>query len=155
MKRSAGILLYKRVDGDLYVFLVHPGGPFWKNKDRGSWSIPKGEFADDEEPLSAAQREFGEETGVVPEGDFRELSPVSLKSGKLILAWAAEGDLDESAIVSNRFDMEWPPGTGKISRFPEVDRAGWFAVDEALKKVNPAQAGLIHQLVRSAPGLKT
>ena len=150
MKRSAGILLYKETDGDLYVFLVHPGGPFWKNKDLGSWSIPKGEFTDDEEPLAAALREFEEETGVVPEGDFRELRPVTLKSGKLILAWAAEGDLDESVIVSNTFDMEWPPGTGKVSSFPEVDRAGWFPVDEALKKVNPAQAELIHQLVRAA-----
>lgn len=151
MKRSAGILLYKKIDGDLYVFLVHPGGPFWKSKDLGSWSIPKGEFTGDEEPLAAALREFEEETGVVPEGDFQELSPVSLKSGKLILAWAAEGDLDESLIVSNTFDMEWPPGSGKMSSFPEVDRAGWFPVNEALKKVNPAQAELIYQLVRSAP----
>jgi predicted NUDIX family NTP pyrophosphohydrolase len=149
MKKSAGILLYKLTHSELCIFLVHPGGPFWKNKDLGSWSIPKGEFSDDEEPLDAAIREFEEETGITLEGQFTELRAVKLKSGKLIYAWALSQEVDDSAIKSNTFDMEWPPGSGKMTSFPEVDQAKWFPVGEALEKINPAQAALIHELVSS------
>lgn len=146
MKKSAGILLYKKVDDVLLFFLVHPGGPFWKNKDEGSWSIPKGEFTD-EEPLLAARREFEEETGVRITSDCISLTPVRLKFGKLIYAWALEQDLDPSSLVSNSFEMEWPPRSGKMSAFPEVDRAGWFTVEEALKKINSAQQAFIQEVV--------
>jgi predicted NUDIX family NTP pyrophosphohydrolase len=145
-KHSAGILLYRKKEGPLQVFLVHPGGPFFKNKDAGAWSIPKGEFLDDENALAAAKREFKEETGQSIDGDFTELSPVTLKSGKIIHAWAIEGDIDHQTILSNLFEMEWPPKSGKRQSFVEVDRAGWFDVDEAKLKVNPAQVGLIDNL---------
>ena len=138
--QSAGILLYRKINNNLQVFLVHPGGPFFKNKDLGAWSIPKGEFLDDEEPLIAAKREFEEETGQVIDGNFISLSPVKLKSGKKIYAWAVEGDIDHETIFSNLFEMEWPPKSGKKQSFPEIDRAGWFEVDEAKLKINAAQA---------------
>ncbi len=147
MKSSAGILMYKIVDGELYIFLVHPGGPFWQKKDLGSWSIPKGEFEPGEEPLAAAIREFGEETGVIPAGEFHALTPVKLKSGKVIHAWSVCGDIDERAVASNTFDLEWPPRSGKTRSFPEVDRAGWFPAEEALKKINAAQAAFIRQVM--------
>jgi predicted NUDIX family NTP pyrophosphohydrolase len=146
MKKSAGILLYKNKDGNLFFFLAHPGGPFWKNKDAGSWSIPKGEF-ENEEPLHAAIREFEEEINVRLSGRFIELSPVKLKSGKKIYAWALEMDLDASNISSNTFEMEWPPKSGKMQSFPEVDRAGWFDVQAALEKVNEAQQSFIREVV--------
>lgn len=146
MKKSAGILLYKMVNKDLQIFLVHPGGPFWKNKDLGSWSIPKGEFTD-EEPLEAARREFEEETGLSIQGDFTELRPVKLKSGKLIFAWALQHDLDPATIKSNTFELEWPPKSGRFQSIPEIDQAGWFPISLALQKINPAQGNLILQLI--------
>jgi predicted NUDIX family NTP pyrophosphohydrolase len=147
-KQSAGILLYRSINNHLEVFLVHPGGPFFKNKDAGAWSIPKGEFLPDEDPLLAAKREFEEETGQAVTGDdFIKLSPVKLKSGKTVHAWAVPGDIDAANIVSNFFEMEWPPKSGKQASFAEVDRAAWFGLDEAKVKVNPAQIGLIDELV--------
>ncbi|MBE8726198.1 NUDIX hydrolase [Flavobacterium hungaricum] len=147
MKQSAGILLYKFVDKTVFFFLVHPGGPFWKNKDLESWSIPKGEFTDDEEPLDAAIREFKEETGFEVDGDFIKLEHVKLKSGKIVHAWAVDFDLDEALLKSNNFEMEWPPKSGKLESFPEVDKGEWFQTDDALKKINPAQADFIIQMV--------
>ena len=146
-KQSAGILLYRNINSQLQVFLVHPGGPFFKNKDAGAWSIPKGEFEDDEDPQLAAKREFLEETGQSVDGDFIKLSPIKLKSGKTVYAWAVEGDIDHSTIVSNLFEIEWPPRSGKMASFPEVDRAAWFDVAEAMLKVNEAQVRLIEELV--------
>ena len=147
MKQSAGILLYRKVQASLQVMLVHPGGPFWKNKDSGSWSIPKGEFTNDESPLEAAIREFEEETGFKPLGKFLELTPVKLKSNKVVYAWACEQDLDVSNIVSNEFKLEWPPKSGIIKVFPEVDKAGWFSIDDAIQKLNPSQRDFILQLL--------
>lgn len=147
MKQSAGLLLYKFVDKTVFFFLVHPGGPFWKNKDLESWSIPKGEFTNDEEPLDAAIREFKEETGFEADGDFIKLEHVKLKSGKIVYAWAVDFDLDETLIKSNTFELEWPPKSGKLESFPEVDKGEWFQTDEALKKINPAQADFIVQMI--------
>jgi predicted NUDIX family NTP pyrophosphohydrolase len=145
-KQSAGILVYRKVADELQVFLVHPGGPFFKNKDAGVWSIPKGEFLDDEDALAAAKREFKEETGQTIDGDFKPLSPVTLKSGKKVYAWAVEGDIDHENVKSNLFEMEWPPKSGKKQSFVEVDRGGWFDLETAKIKVNPAQIELIDQL---------
>ncbi|RKR80881.1 putative NUDIX family NTP pyrophosphohydrolase [Mucilaginibacter gracilis] len=144
-KQSAGILLYRTKDL-LEVFLVHPGGPFFKNKDDGSWSIPKGEFLDDEDALTAAKREFEEETGLAIDGSFIKLEPEKLKSGKIIYAWALKGDIDAQGIVSNTFEIEWPPRSGKMMAFPEVERAGWFNVTEASNKLNASQFALVGQL---------
>ncbi len=146
-KTSAGILLYRRKDNVLRVFLVHPGGPFFVNKDEGAWSVPKGELEEGEDPLAAARREFEEETGCALGGTFVSLTPIKQKGGKIVLAWAVEGDCDAEAIKSNTFALEWPPKSGKVQDFPEVDRAGWFTVDEAKKKINPAQAALVDELV--------
>jgi len=145
-KQSAGILLYRFADKNLQVFLVHPGGPFFRNKDDGSWSVPKGEFTDDEDPLVAAKREFLEETGQTVEGKFIELEPITQKSGKKVYAWAVEGNIDHETITSNLFEIEWPPRSGKKQAFPEIDRAEWFGVETAGIKINPAQIGLIEQL---------
>jgi predicted NUDIX family NTP pyrophosphohydrolase len=145
-KQSAGILLYRLHGKTTEVFLVHPGGPFWKNKDAGSWSIPKGELDETEEPLAAAIREFKEETGQAISGDFLPLSPIKQKSGKWVYAWALEGNLDETTILSNSFEMEWPPRSGKQQSFPEIDRAGWFKLEEAKEKINAAQSGLLDEL---------
>jgi predicted NUDIX family NTP pyrophosphohydrolase len=145
-KQSAGILLYRYKSTQLQIFLVHPGGPFFKNKDEGAWSIPKGEFLEDEEALVAAKREFFEETGQTIDGDFKQLSPVQLKSGKIVHAWAIEGDINHEVILSNTFEMEWPPKSGKLSSFPEVDRAAWFDPETAKVKINPAQAKFIEEL---------
>jgi predicted NUDIX family NTP pyrophosphohydrolase len=146
-KTSAGILLYRRKDDELRVFLVHPGGPFFAKKDEGAWSVPKGELDEGEDALAAGRREFEEETGCAPEGTFIQLSPITQKGGKIVLAWAVEGDCDADAIRSNTFALEWPPKSGKVRDFPEVDRAEWFTVDEAKKKINPAQAALVDELV--------
>lgn len=146
-KKSAGILLYRFADGYPEFFLVHPGGPFWKNKDLESWSIPKGEFDEEEDPFSAALREFEEETGKKLTGkNSIELSPVKQKSGKMIYAWAIEGEIDPATIVSNLFEIEWPPKSGKKQSFPEIDKAEWFAMAEAKKRINPAQAALLNEL---------
>lgn len=147
-KQSAGILLYQFKDKQLLFFLVHPGGPFWKNKDAGAWTIPKGEFMDDEDALAAAKREFMEETGQSVDGDFILLKPVKLKSGKTVHAWAVKGNADETNIVSNTFPFEWPPKSGKMIQIPEVDKAGWFDAETAKSKLNPAQAPFIDELLR-------
>ena len=147
-KQSAGILLYRKINNQIEVFLVHPGGPFYKNKDDGVWSIPKGEFLDDEDALKAAKREFLEETGQSIDGNFMKLKPVKLKSGKTVHAWAVEGDIDQEIIVSNLFEMEWPPRSGKMASFAEVDRAAWFGPAVAKVKVNPAQIALIDELTQ-------
>lgn len=146
LKQSAGILLYRKVDCQLQVFLVHPGGPFFKNKDDGAWSIPKGEFLDDEDALIAAKREFEEETGQAIAGNFKQLSPIKIKSGKIIHAWAVEGDIDHETITSNLFEMEWPPRSGKMASFAEVDRAAWFDTNIAKIKINEGQRKLIEEL---------
>jgi predicted NUDIX family NTP pyrophosphohydrolase len=146
---SAGLLLYRRRAGELEVLLVHPGGPLWKNKDLGAWTIPKGLADPDEDLIAAARREFCEETGAAaPDGAFLPLGSVRLKSGKLVHAWAVEGDIDISRIESNRFEMEWPPRSGKRASFPEIDRAEYFALDEARRKINAAQVKLIDVLQR-------
>jgi len=146
-KQSAGILLYRNSGHVLQVFLVHPGGPFFKNKDEGSWSVPKGEFLDDEEPLVAAKREFEEETGQKIDGNFVPLGSIIQKSGKIVQAWAVEGNINHEMIVSNTCEIEWPPRSGKQITIPEIDRAAWFGIDDAKRKINPAQADLIDRLV--------
>lgn len=145
-KVSAGILLY-RINGNVpEVLLVHPGGPFWKNKNFGAWSIPKGEVEENADYLNVAKREFTEETGSPITGEFIALKPITQKAGKKIFAWALQGDLDASGIVPNTFKMIWPPKSGKVTEFPEVDRAEWFDLDEARLKVNPAQVSFINEL---------
>jgi predicted NUDIX family NTP pyrophosphohydrolase len=145
-KQSAGLLVYHRKNGTLEVFLGHPGGPFWAKKDKGVWSLPKGEF-DEEDSLTAAKREFKEETGhVAPEGDCIDLGSTKLKSGKTIFGWAVEGDIDASNIQSNTFEMEWPPRSGEKQEFPEIDRAAWFTLDKALQKIHPGQLPLLERL---------
>jgi predicted NUDIX family NTP pyrophosphohydrolase len=144
---SAGLLMYRIRDGQLEVFLAHPGGPYFKNKDDGAWTIPKGEPEPNEDLLEAAKREFEEETGIAPKGPFIPLTPVKQKGGKVVHAWAFEGEW-EGKIVSNTFSMEWPPGSGHQVEFPEIDRAEFFKVPEANRKVKAAQATLIDELAR-------
>jgi predicted NUDIX family NTP pyrophosphohydrolase len=175
-KRSAGILLFRLNAASLEVFLVHPGGPFWRNKDAGTWSIPKGEYADNENPLEAAKREFQEETGIVPhipisssagaplpvfeggspvpllghpafQGEFLSLGEVKQTGGKLVTAWALEGDCDPSAIRSNTVSLEWPPKSGRQQQFPEVDRAAWFSLPEARQQILKSQLPLLDRLM--------
>lgn len=146
-QKSAGVLLYRIRNKNPEVLLVHPGGPFWKNKDEGAWSIPKGEFDDNERPLDAAIREMKEETGVVLKGDFIELNPVKQKSGKLVYAFAKEHDLDPSQIKSNEFEMDWPPKSGKKKMFPEIDKAEWFDIKTAKEKIIAAQTSFIDELI--------
>lgn len=145
---SAGILLYRGSGKGLEIFLVHPGGPFWAKKDAGAWSIPKGLAEPGEDLLSAANREFHEETGLHAEGEAIPLQPVKLKSGKIIHAFAMRGDVEPEKIRSNSFELEWPPHSGKKQQFPEVDRAGWFTIAEAKEKINNAQTGLLSELER-------
>jgi len=145
-KKSAGLLLFRRASGRLEVFLVHPGGPFWAKKDESSWSIPKGEFEDPEDPLAAARREFEEETGFAPDGDPIPLDPIRQPGGKLVYAWALSGNLDPSGLRSNTFSMEWPPKSGRYREFPEVDRAAWFGMEEAGRKILKGQAAFLDQL---------
>jgi predicted NUDIX family NTP pyrophosphohydrolase len=146
MKQSAGILLYKLAAAGPRVLLVHPGGPFWAKKDAGAWSIPKGEYEPGEEALRAAIREFGEETGMAPEGHFHALGEIVQKSGKAVAAWACRGDFDPAKLVSNLCEIEWPPRTGKRLQIPEADRAEWFTLDEARIKLNPAQVPFLDRL---------
>jgi predicted NUDIX family NTP pyrophosphohydrolase len=145
-KMSAGLLMYRFRDKKLEVFLVHPGGPFWRNKDEGVWSIPKGEYTENEEPFEVAKGEFQEETGYEAKGDFLPLSAIKQPGGKIVTAWAFEGDCDAGKIKSNTFSMEWPPRSGKQAEFPEVDSAGWFSVKEANIKLLKGQVGFIEQL---------
>jgi len=138
--------MYRRTGAGLEILLVHPGGPFWARKDRGAWTIPKGEYADDEEPLAAAQREFAEETGVQPHGEFAPLGEVRQAGGKHVTAWAVAGDLDPATIISVTFELEWPPRSGRRRAFPEVDRAQWFSPQEARERILPAQQAFIDRL---------
>jgi predicted NUDIX family NTP pyrophosphohydrolase len=150
-KRSAGILLYRRQGAQAQVLLTHPGGPFWSKKDLGAWFIPKGELEGDEEPLAAARREFREEVGSEPPaGEPLELGSVKNKNGKLIFAWALEGDLDLTTFNSNTFSLEWPPRSGKMQEFPEVDRVNFFSLAEAAVKLHPAELPLLERLVTLA-----
>jgi len=146
-RQSAGILVYRHRAGALEIFLVHPGGPFWAKKDAGAWSIPKGEFGEDEEKLAAARREFHEETGFALDGVFVELTPVKQSGGKQVFAWAIEHDLDAAAVRSNSFSMEWPPRSGRMQEFPEIDRAAWFDLPLALIKILKGQQPLVLQLL--------
>jgi predicted NUDIX family NTP pyrophosphohydrolase len=146
-KLSAGLLLFRKVNGQLEVLLVHPGGPFWARKDAGAWSLPKGEYSANEDPLEAAKREFKEETGIEAEGDFLALGELKQPGGKLVRAWALENDLDPSAIQSNTFSMEWPPKSGKLQKFPEVDRAEWFPLLEARTKILKGQVPFLDRLM--------
>ena len=149
MKRpSAGILLYRRSAGVLEVLLAHPGGPFWTRRDEGAWTIPKGEIGEGEEPFVAARREFMEETGVDPGERGELLVPARQSGGKIVHAWAIEGDCDAGTIRSNEFTMEWPPRSGRMASFPEIDRAEWFALDEARRRILPGQAPLLDELER-------
>ncbi|HEV2855848.1 MAG TPA: NUDIX domain-containing protein [Thermoanaerobaculia bacterium] len=145
-KTSAGVIVYRIREGALEVFLVHPGGPFWARKDLGSWSIPKGEFTAPEDPLEAALRELKEETGYEVEGPFVPLAPRKQPGGKTVHAWAVEGDLDPRQIRSNTFFLEWPKGSGRRKEFPEVDRAEWFDLSEAKRRILPGQAGFLDDL---------
>ena len=145
-KESAGLLVYRRKDKDVEFVLVHPGGPFWKNKDAGAWTIPKGEIQQGENPLDAARREFEEELGMKAEGNLIELIPIKQKGGKLVRAWAAEADLDLTAIKSNTFSMEWPPRSGRMTEFPEIDRAAYYDWETAKSKINEAQVALLEQV---------
>ena len=140
--------MYRRRGSDLEVLLVHPGGPFWWKRDLGAWSIPKGELIPGEDLLAVARREFEEETGVPAEGSFADLGSIRQKGGKTVHAWAVEGDLDPAAIRSNTFTMEWPPRSGQLQEFPEVDRAAFFSVEEATARINPGQVPLLERLVQ-------
>jgi predicted NUDIX family NTP pyrophosphohydrolase len=149
-KISAGILLFRRRPPDLEVMLVHPGGPFWAKKDLGAWSIPKGLADEGEDLLAAAKREFLEETGVTVEGEFLDLGAHKQPGGKIVVAWAHEGDFDPALLKSNTFAIEWPPRSGKTAEFPEVDRAAWYSIDEALEKINNGQKPIVAALRVSA-----
>ena len=146
-KRSAGILMYRREGEEILLLLVHPGGPFWAKKDFGSWSIPKGEYAESEDAFAAAKREFAEETGYKPEGKFQPLGEITQSGGKRVAAWAVSGDFDPQTLTSNRFEMEWPPRSGQIRSFPEVDRAAWFTAAEARERLLRAQTTFIDRLL--------
>ncbi len=147
VSQSAGILLFRGGGEDLEVLLVHPGGPFWARRDAGAWSIPKGEHGPDEAPLAAARREFAEELGSPPPaGDTIELGAIRQRAGKLVRGWGLRGELDETAIRSNTFELEWPPRSGRMRAFPEVDRAAWFDLPQAREKINPAQVELLDRL---------
>ena len=146
-KTSAGLLMFRLRNGEAEVLLMHPGGPFWAKKDEGAWSIPKGEFQAGEEPLAAGQREFAEETGCRAQGPFIPLTPITQRSGKVVYAWAVQGDCDPAQLHSNLFSLEWPPKSGTHQQFPEVDRAEWFSVPVALQKIIPAQRAFVTELV--------
>ena len=147
VKKSAGLLVFRRRQGIIEVLLVHPGGPFWARKDEGAWSIPKGEYEPGQDPLEAARREVREETGFQAGGEFLPLTPRKQPSGKVISAWALEGDWDASAVRSNTFSMEWPPRSGKQQEFPEVDRAGWFSIPAAREKILRGQIPFLEELM--------
>lgn len=150
MKKSAGLLMYRRTAGGvLQVLLAHPGGPFWRAKDEGAWTLPKGEYEDSEEALAAARREFGEETGFAVTPPFIPLGDIVQKSGKRITAWAFAGDCDPAGLSCNSFEIEWPPRSGRRQSYPEIDRAEWFELDAARRKINPAQRALLDRLERT------
>ena len=145
-KESAGLLMFRRRNNQLEVLLAHPGGPFWKKKDLGAWTIPKGEIQPGEEPLTAARREFAEELGFSPEGNFIPLSPIQQKGGKRVQVWAFEGNCDPSSVKSNTFEMEWPPRSGRVQIFPEIDRAEFFEFNQAKQRINPGQVACLEEL---------
>jgi predicted NUDIX family NTP pyrophosphohydrolase len=146
-KRSAGLLIYRRKNHGTEVFLAHPGGPFWAKKDLNAWSIPKGEYGSEEDPLAAAKREFEEETGFRPEGTFVALGDLKQAGGKIVTAWAVEGDCDLSVLRSNTFSLEWPPRSGRMVEFPEVDRWQWFSIEEARERLLSGQKVFLDRLV--------
>jgi predicted NUDIX family NTP pyrophosphohydrolase len=148
MKRSAGLLLYRRRESVVEFFLVHPGGPFWTKKDEGAWSIPKGLYEEGEPPLEAARREFREETGLTVDGDFVALGEFRQPGGKIVSAWMVEADCDAAAVRSNLFEMEWPPRSGKTAKFPEIDRAVWFAPEKALVKILRGQKPILQRALK-------
>jgi len=152
VKKSAGILLYRLLKNKPEFFLVHPGGPFWTNKDAGAWTIPKGEYDINEEPLAAAIREFSEETGHIISGNFISLTPIIQKAGKQVDAWALEGDIDTTNIRSNSFNIEWPPKSSNWKSYPEIDRAEWFDIKTAKEKINPAQVAFLEELIIKLDG---
>ncbi len=147
-KRSAGLMMFRRQDRELEVFLVHPGGPFWMNKDAGAWSIPKGEYAEGEQPLAAARREFHEETGFDPGVELFELGVVRQSGGKIVTAWAFEGDCDPERLTSDTFQMEWPPRSGRLADFPEVDRGAWFPIAAAREHILKSQEPFLDMLLK-------
>jgi predicted NUDIX family NTP pyrophosphohydrolase len=151
-KRSAGLLMFRRRGADIEVLLMHPGGPFWAKKDNGAWSIAKGEYLQGEDALAVAKREFEEETGARPQGDFLPLGDVVQAGRKVVTGWGVEGDFDPATLVSNRFELEWPPKSGRKASFPEVDRAQWFSPAEAQQKILPAQRELISRLIDAVHG---
>lgn len=153
MKSSAGILAYRNNNGIIEVLLAHTGGPFWKNKDAGAWSIPKGELLEGEDPLRAAQREFTEETSFTASEPFTELGEIKMKDGKIVKAWASYGDFDLTNFKSNTFSLEWPPRSGKMAEFPEVDRADYFTIEEAKTKVFQSQIPLLDSFEKKLTGL--
>jgi predicted NUDIX family NTP pyrophosphohydrolase len=153
MKRSVGVLVFRRNRGRIEVFLVHPGGPYWAKKDLGAWTIPKGEYEEGEDPLAAARHEFQEETGFVSEGDLIALGEVKQSGGKRVRAWATEGDMDPSSLVSNTFSIEWPPHSGQFVQAPEVDRGEWFPLAEARKRILGAQVAFLDALASVVPSL--
>jgi len=154
-KKSAGILLFRQVASYREVMLVHPGGPFWAKKDEGAWSIPKGEFEASEDPIEAARREFQEETGFALTGNYLPLSPLRQPGGKIIYAWAIEGDFDVSNLKSNTFSLEWPPKSGQHREFPEIDRASWFPLEEARRKILKGQEPFLSEIEEKlGPNLK-
>jgi predicted NUDIX family NTP pyrophosphohydrolase len=146
MKKSAGLLMYRHAAGEVQVLLAHPGGPFWRGKDVGAWTLPKGEYESPEEPLDAARREFTEETGMEASPPFLPLGEVVQKSGKHILAWAFAGEFDPAQLRCNTFEMEWPPRSGRLQSYPEIDRVAWFTLDEARRKLIAAQLPLLERL---------
>jgi predicted NUDIX family NTP pyrophosphohydrolase len=145
-KRSAGLLMFRKRESGIEVFLVHPGGPIWAKKDRGAWTLPKGEYEPEEDPLHAARREFEEETGFLAEGEFLELGSVRQKSGKMVVAWAFEGDCDPGELVSNTCEIEWPPRSGRRMEIPEIDRGRWFRLAEAYEFIREEQGKLLDVL---------
>ena len=153
VKRSAGLLVHRRRGELVEVFIVHPGGPYWRNKDDGAWSLPKGEYGEDEDALTGARREFLEETGIEIEGEFTPLQPVRLTGGKLVQAWAVPGDFDAATIKSNTFAIEWPPRSGRMQSFPEVDRGGWFTLKTAAIKLVRGQRPLLDELRQLLTGV--
>lgn len=150
-KESAGLVMFRLRENALQVFLAHPGGPIWKNKDAGAWSIPKGELEEGEDPLEAAKREFEEEIGIKPQEPFYSLGSITQKSGKVVHAWAFQGDCDPSTTRSNEIEIEWPPKSGKMLTIPEIDRAEFFSISEAIEKLNPAQVPLVFALEKVCP----
>lgn len=144
--QSAGVVLYRRREAGLEVLLVHPGGPFWSRRDEGAWSIPKGEFDEPEAPADAARREVAEETGISLAGPLEPLTPVAQSRGKIVHPFASEGDVDPAAVTSNTFTLEWPPRSGRMQAFPEIDRAAWFTLDEARRRIVPGQRPILDEL---------